>query len=195
MNDAALDAHEHTEHAQHAAHENNPFISQVSITIALLAVVAAATASLETYESGGAIIEANKAVLLQDQATDQWGYYQAKGIKGDMFDLAAEAGGDKAASYLKKVKSEAEKQERAKAEATKLEKERDEAQAVSAIHERRHHQLGIAATLLEMGIAISTIAIITRKRWPWLISTVLGLAGAAVAGIAYSSLATMLPGF
>jgi len=36
--DPALEAHEHAEHAEHAAHARDPFISRVSITVAVLAV-------------------------------------------------------------------------------------------------------------------------------------------------------------
>jgi NADH pyrophosphatase NudC (nudix superfamily) len=36
-----------------------------------------------------------------------------------------------------------------------------------------------------MGIAISTIAIITGKRWPWQASLVLGALGCLVAAVAY----------
>jgi hypothetical protein len=187
MNDAPLEAHEQAEHAEHAAHEKNPFISRVSITIALLAVVAAVTGSLETYESGGAIIAANEAVLSQDEATDQWNLYQAKSLKKNMFVIAADAGGPKADAYRAKAKDEGQGQDKAQAEATRLERERERALAISAQHERRHHRLSIAATLLEMGIAISTIAIITRKRWPWAISGVLGAAGGFVAALAYLS--------
>ena len=43
--DPALEAHEH---AEHAAHARDPFIAKVSITVAVLAVMAAATGSLET---------------------------------------------------------------------------------------------------------------------------------------------------
>ena len=39
--------------------------------------------------------------------------------------------------------------------------------------------------MLEVGIAIATIAIITRKRWPWIGSAALGVLGAAVALSAY----------
>ena len=35
--DPALEAHEHAEHAEHAAHLRDPFISRVSITVAVLA--------------------------------------------------------------------------------------------------------------------------------------------------------------
>ena len=53
MYDAALEAHEQ---ARHAAHENDPFVSRVTITIAVLAVLASAAGSLETFESASAII-------------------------------------------------------------------------------------------------------------------------------------------
>jgi len=185
MHDASLEAHEHTEHAEHAAHAKDPFISQVSITIAVLAVVAAITGSLETFESGGAIIAANEAVLAQDKATDEWNFFQAKSLKKNMYVIAGDAGGPKADTYKAKAKEEGKGQDEAQDEAKKLEHERETALAVSARHEHRHHRLSIAATLLEMGIAISTIAIITRKRWPWVASGVLGLAGAAVALVAY----------
>jgi len=194
MSDPALEAHEHAEHAEHAAHENNPFISQVSITIALLAVVAAVAGSLETYESASAIIEANKAVLSQDKATDQWNFYESKSLKKNMYLLAADANAPKATDYLKKAKDEGDGQLDAQDKAKDLEHERDEALAASAVHESRHHHLGVAATLLEMAIAISTIAIITHKRWPWVISAVLGVVGAVLAAISYTALAAMVPG-
>ena len=185
MTDPALEAHEHAEHAEHAAHENDPFISRVSITIALLAVIATITGSLETLEDGSAIISAQEAVLAQDKATDQWSYFQAKGIKAEGYQLAADQGGAKADAYAKKAKDEQAKQDKAYDEAKGLEKEREAAIAVSKGHEERHHRLALGATLLEMGIAISTIAIITRKRWPWAASGVLGVAGIAVAIYAY----------
>jgi hypothetical protein len=187
MHDAALEAHEHTEHAHHAAHEQDPFVSRVSITIAILAVVAATAGSLETFESATAIIEANKAALAQDRATDEWNLYQAKSLKKNMYAIAADAGGARAADYKAKAADEASGQNGAQTEAKALEKEREQDLALSDRHERRHHRLGIAATLLEVGIAISTIAIITRQRWPWMGAVALGLAGAAVAGLAYLS--------
>jgi hypothetical protein len=181
MSDPALEAHEHTEHAEHAAHAGDPFISRVSITIAILAVIAATAGSLETYESASAIIEANKAVLSQDKATDEWNLYQARSLKKNMFSIAADGGGAKAAAYKTKADAEGAGQQEAFNEDKALEGEREHDLALSDTHEKRHHRLGIAATLLEIGIAISTIAIITRQRWTWIASGVLGLAGAAVA--------------
>jgi hypothetical protein len=181
----ALEAHEHLEHAEHAAHANDPFISRVSITIALLAVLAAAAASLETFEASSAIIAANEAVLSQDQATDQWGLYEAKSIKRNLFEMAAAAGGAKAADYAAKAKDEGHDQIEAQAEAKRMEGERAAKLRESAAHEGHHHRLAIGATLMEVGIAVATIAIITRKRWPWLTSLGLGVVGAVVALTTY----------
>jgi hypothetical protein len=185
MVDLPLEAHEHAEHAEHAAHENDPFTSLVSITIAILAVIAAAAGSLETFESASAIIEANKAVLFQDRATDQWNLYEFKSLKKNIYGLAADQGGPKADADKAKSKDEAAGQDAAQAEAKALEAQRDEALKLSDRHERRHHRLAIGATLVEIGIAISTIAIITRKRWPWIGAAGLGAIGAAVALLAY----------
>jgi hypothetical protein len=185
MSDPALEAHEHAEHAEHAAHENNPFISLVSITIALLAVIAAVTGSLETIEDGSAIIDANKAVLAQDQATDQWDFFQAKSLKKHMYTIASLGGGANADKFAAIAKKEGQDADGVQAEAKKLEGERETLLAESRAHEERHHRLSLGATLLEIGIAIATIAIITRHKLTWALSGVLGLVGAAVAVLAF----------
>jgi hypothetical protein len=187
MSDIALEAHEHAEHAAHAAHEGSPFTSLVSITIALLAVVAAIAASLETVESSGAIIAANEAVLAQDKATDTWAFFQAKSLKKHIYGIAADQGGPKADEYKKTSKKEGDESLAIQNDAKKLEAEREHLLSVSQIHEARHHRLTIGATLLEIGIAISTIAIITRRRLPWIVSGLLGIAGMVIAATAYVS--------
>jgi hypothetical protein len=182
---SAFEAHEHAEHAKHASHHEDMFGAKVSITIALLAVAAAVTSSLETYESAGAIIAANEAVLAQNKATDTWNLYEAKSLKKNLYALAADAGGAKAAGYAAKATSEGADEDSSKRQAEGLESDSRHALAVSQAHEARHHRLTLGATLLEIGIATSTIAIITRRRWSWIASSILGLAGAAVAISAY----------
>jgi hypothetical protein len=61
---------EHFEHAEHAALLGDPFLTQVAVTIAILAVIAATVGSLETLETAAAIGDKNAAVLLQNKATD-----------------------------------------------------------------------------------------------------------------------------
>jgi len=185
MDDAALTAHEHLEHAEHAAHERDPHTSLVAITIAVLAVGASVVSSLENFESTAAITAGNGAVLAQDQATDQWAFFEAKSLKKNLFAIAATQGGPHAADFDKKSKEEGAGQDEAQADAKHLEDQREALIKQSEAHETRHHHLTIGATLLEMGIALSTIAIVTKRRWPWFAALALGAVGAIVSGAAY----------
>jgi Domain of unknown function (DUF4337) len=56
----------------------------------------------------------------------------------------------------------------------------------SARHETRHHWLTGAATLIEIGIALSTMAIITRRQSFWFGAMGLGAVGIALFAMAYS---------
>ena len=183
--DPALEAHEHAEHAEHAAHARDPFISRVSITVAVLAVMAAAAGSLETVEGGRAITQSSEAVLAQDKATDSWNEYQADSLKRHMYEIAAVAGGPKTAEYEKEIGKDREGQDKAREKAEDAEKDRDLLLRGSARHEERHHWLTGAATLIEIGIALSTVAIITSRRTFWFSAMGLGSVGAALFAVAY----------
>lgn len=165
--DSALKAHEHREHAEHAAHQNDPFIARVSITVAFLAVLSAVAGSLETVEGGKALTSSGEAVLSQDKATDAWNEYQADSLKKHIYGIAADAGGPNADRYRKKVKEQTDAQPEIRKRAEESEAERTALLAESAKHEGRHHWLTGAATLYEIGIALSTVAIITRISWMW----------------------------
>jgi hypothetical protein len=186
--DSPLEEMEHREHAEHAAEAaetGDKLISQVTFTIAVLAVVAAISASLETTESDAAIAAKNDAVLAQDQATDQWGFANSKSLRRKVYEIAADAGGAKAAAYTKSAAHESADQKQAQAQAQALEARRDAAIERSERHETRHGRLTVASTLLHMAIAIATLAIILRRRWPWLTAIALSVAGLLVAGWAY----------
>lgn len=179
---------EHAEHAEHAVHSGDPFLAKVSVTIAVLAVIAATVGSFETVESGKAITDKNESVLLQNQATDLWGYFQGQSIKKNMYDLAAAGQTDKAlqADYVTKARGYEDQSTEARTRAEALEKDRDAKLEESNAHESRHHLLTAAVTLLHVSIAIATISIIMRgRRWPWYGAMGLGVVGAAVAIFAY----------
>ncbi len=188
MEDSPAEHMEHAEHAEHAAHSGDPFLTKVSVTIAILAVVAATMGSFETVESSSAITEKNESVLLQNRATDQWGFFEAQSIKKNMYDLAAGNQADPArqAELVKKARQYESDGGGVKKQAEDLEKERDVKLMESNAHEHRHHILTAAVTLLHVSIAIATIAIIMRgRRWPWYSAMALGVAGTILAGFAY----------
>lgn len=177
----ALEAHEHHEHAEHALEARDPFISRVSVTIAVLAVLAAVTGSLEVTASGQAITSASRAVLNQDQATDSWNAYQAASIKKHLYELAA---GERPARAAELARAQAKydaDQDKYQEAAKRAEEGRERAEKASEAAEHRHHRLTLAATLLQIGIAVSTVAIITRARPFWYGALVLGGAGAVAA--------------
>lgn len=180
-----LEAREHAEHAAHAAHSGGGMVAWVSMTIAVLAVLAAIVGSLETMASGKAINEKNEAVLAQTKASDSWNEYQANSLKKHIYGIAADQGGPKADKYRKTQAEKAADETKIQDEAKALEKERDEHRRAAEEAEAREHRLTVAATLLHMGIAIATIAIIAGKRWPWLASIALGVVGSAIAVWAY----------
>ena len=188
-NDPALEAHEHAEHAEHAAHARDPFIAKVSITVAVLAVMAASAGSLETVEGGRAITQSSEAVLAQDKATASWNEYQADSLKRHMYEIAQSSiggnGGAKAEDYRTEIGKDREGQAKAREKAEEAEKDRDARLRESAAHEERHHWLTGAATLIEIGIALSTVAIITRRRTFWFTAMGLGVIGAVLFGSAY----------
>jgi len=184
-NDPALDAHEHAEHAEHAAHARDPFISRVSITVAILAVMAATAGSLETVEASRAIAQSSEAVLAQDKATDSWNEYQADSLKRHMYEIALVSGGTKTEEYLRDIKEQRESQNKAREKAGEAEHERDTRLRDSALHEDRHHWLTGAATLVEIGIALSTVAIITKRSTFWFSAIGLGAVGTALFAVAY----------
>src|SRR6059058_4509644 len=69
------------EHVHHSAeHSRERWISWVALSTAILAVLAAIAGLLSGKH-------ANEAMMNQIQASDQWGYYQAKSIKAAVLDV------------------------------------------------------------------------------------------------------------
>lgn len=157
--------------------------------IALTTALFAACAAIASLLAGGTVNEAlalkTEATQLQAQASDQWAYYQAKGIKVAVF----EAQKGVLASVDKAVPSETDnnimryktEQAVAKRNAEELERERQRKgeEADHLIH--RHHYFAYAVALLQVGIALGAVAALTRKRLAWIGSSVLGLMGAGIA--------------
>jgi hypothetical protein len=178
-----LEARESAERAEEA--KKDKFNSRVTLTIAMMAVLAAVGASLETTEGDKTIVAKNDAVLEQNQATDQWNEYEAKSLKKNLYALAADEGGPKAAAYAKIAAQNTVDQKKIAEEAKGFEEKRKQYGEVAEIHERRHGRLTIASTLLHMAIAIATLAIILHRPWPWYAALALTAAGMGLGVWAY----------
>ena len=162
-------------------------------TIALTTALFAALAALASLEAGGTVNEAlalkTEATRLQGEASDQWSYYQAKGLKAAVADaqkniwLALDKTppadlATNAARYL-----DDQKTSREKAEA--LEHERDAKTDESNALMHRHHYFADAVALLQVAIALGAIAALTRRRAAWVGSAILGVIGCGLFGFAF----------
>ena len=154
--------HEEIHHS--AEHGGAPWISWVALSTAILAVLAAIAGLL----SGS---HANEAMMSQIEASDQWGYYQAKSIKASVLEAkmtlastAVEADKEKAAKYQ-------EEQAEIKHEA-----EHKQAEAKSNFHQ--HEVFARSVTMFQIAIAIAAISALTKKRRFWFVSLIFGAAGA-----------------
>jgi hypothetical protein len=177
---------DHFEHAEHVPHLGDPFLTQVSITIAILAVIAATVGSLETIETAATIGAKNAAVLLQTKVADNWSFYQAKSIKKNMYAIAAAQGGPAADDFKKQSERYGADEKELFDQGQKFELQTDEKLHDSERHEQRHHMLTASVTFLHVAIAIATISIIMRgQRWPWYTSIALGLVGTLAGAYAY----------
>ena len=97
-------------------------------------------------------------------------------LKKHLYGIAADAGEANAERYHKTSDEQKATQTEVKKHAMEDEAARDEKLAEGRVHDHRHHRLAVAATLAEIGIAICTVAIITRRRSFRLGSLMLSLA-------------------
>ncbi len=154
--------------------------------LALTTVVLAVCATLSTFKGGGF---STKAVLSQTQASNQWAYYQAKSIKGYVYEMQKEKleleikaletknqnpvvneYKEKIASYEKKITRYNEEKTQIEKDARRLETVKDDA--------LKHSQaFGVAVIYLQIAILLSSIAALMKIRYVWIIGLVCGAAG------------------
>ena len=132
----------------------------VALTTAVIAVLAAITGLL-------AGDHADEAMLSQMRSSDQWAFYQAKGIKSDILAISNKV---LLAVGKQPVVEDAAKISENKAEQAKIMAEAKAAAKESEEHSVRHKILARGVTLFQVAIAIGAISIITKRKPLWLAS-------------------------
>jgi len=158
---------EHLEHHAHATQDK--FVSAIALSTAILAAFAAVSALL-------AGDHANEAMISQIQSSDQWAYYQAKGIKAAVLNTKAallEAQGQKANSKDQEKLAEYAKEQ------AEIQKTAEEKQHEAESHLHKHKLLAGGVTLFQIAIAVGAISALTRRRAFWGVSLVFGAIGLA----------------
>ena len=157
--------------------------------IALTTAIFAAVTAVVSLHAGSTVNEAlvlkSEATQLQARASDQWAYYQAKGIKGAIASSAASAyaaSGRATPDSLRSIPARySADQVSIQAEARKLEAERDAKSAEADGLLAAHHHLAFAVALLQVAIALGAVAALTRQRIALGLSAVSGVAGIIIA--------------
>jgi hypothetical protein len=155
------------EKMEEAAEHHRGWIAKVALSSALLAVAAAISALLAGHH-------ANEAMLEQMQATDQWAFYQAKGIKASVVRSKLEL-----LDALQKPIS-ADDQARVgtyEREQKEIEEKGHELEHSSEKHMAHHGSLAIAVTIFQIAIAMGAISVLARRPKLWFVSLGLGAAG------------------
>jgi response regulator RpfG family c-di-GMP phosphodiesterase len=176
----ANEAQELQEHAEHAAHSDS--LRAVAFTMSLLAVLVAVVTVVGHRTH-------TEAVLNQAKASDTWNEYQAKKIRAYNTQLETDLLGvavvtDKEAAQ-KIAKGYADHQAKW---AEDLEKEKKVAESFEGRVELAEHKadyFDFAEALLEIGLVISSVTLLTKSRIYWyfgmgfsvigVVATVMGL--------------------
>jgi hypothetical protein len=159
-------------------------------TIALTTAVLAACAAIAALQSGAAVNHAlilkTEATRLQAEASDQWAYYQAKGIKAAIQAASRvawlAAGKPVPPAHDAEMARYAAEQEEIKKLAEAKERERDAASREADQLLRRHHGFANAVALMQVAIALGAVAALTRMRWIWYGSLLIGGTGLVLFG-------------
>ena len=153
---------EHIHHeAMHADPKHQSMMSKAAILSAFLAVAAAVCALFSGHY-------ANEAMISQIKASDQWAFFQAKGIKSSILQMQNEI--NPSAKLVEKTETYKKEQDQIKENAAILEES-----SHHLLH--KHESLAAAVTLFQVAIALTAIAVLTRKKNFLIISSSFGLLG------------------
>src|SRR5512141_48430 len=111
-------------------HDGGSFLKRIALTTALFAAIAAIAALRAGATVNEALVLKTEAARLQAEASDQWSYYQAKGIKAATAEAARTSwlaiAKEPPAEYAEKQKRYGDEQKDIEKKAREKEKERDE---------------------------------------------------------------------
>jgi uncharacterized protein DUF4337 len=163
------------ENAEHGAHEKS--LAPVTVTMAVFAVLVASV-SLLGHRSH------TEEIILQTKATDQWAYFQAKDIRRHSYETFLDqltVFTVQSADQAEKLKTKYEKEvDRYKDELKEIEEKARDNEKEMLLQQKRADRFDLGEVLLEAGLVICSITLLTRRRFYWAFGLLLGIAGVCV---------------
>lgn len=173
----------HDHQIEHAAQHGSADV--FSGRIAVLTAILATAGALMSYQGGAtqanAVLYKNNAAIKKTEASNQWNYYQAKSSKQNLSELGLTLTNapDKQDFYRQEIARYKKEKEEIKVDAEKLEAQARSWDEQSEAQLHIHHRWAQGTTALQISIALSAIALLTRR--DWLVWGVYGVAGLGVA--------------
>jgi hypothetical protein len=169
-----MEANEVQELKEHAEQGGESAMRPVAFTMSVVAVLVAITTVLGHRTH-------TEAVLDQNKATDQWNLYQAKKIRANDTQLASDllsvitiTNKDAAAKIAKSYADHQTKW------ADDLKEEQEKAEALETTVGRaevRANRFDLSEALLEIGLVISSVTLLTRAKSYWYLGIAFSLCG------------------
>ena len=160
---------------EHAEHAREPFDKRVATT---MAIIAAVLALVSVYGH----IATTEELLLQQKASDQWAFYQAKSIRRYESEIARDVLAASAGSQAaKQAGVYAGNAERYRADSDEISKEAANLENESHVRGHQALRLHIGEIFLEIAIVFASLAILTKRSKLYWTAVAGGLAGIAVA--------------
>ena len=160
----------------------NPWMMPISFTVSVLAVLVAIITLLGHRAH-------TEELLLQSRATDTWAEYQAKNIRRHNYDMLSEmmsVSDFKDAARADKVKQHFRQQiERYDKEKDDTQREAKKLEAEVRLEQGKANRYDLGEAFLEMGLVITSIALLTRRRGYWFAGMLIAALGLASALSAY----------
>ncbi|HEY4772104.1 MAG TPA: DUF4337 family protein [Steroidobacteraceae bacterium] len=162
----------HTEH-EHAA---DPFGRRVGVMVGIIGIILAVV-TIASHRAHTA------TVIAKTEANDQWTFYQAKKIREHLLDVAAGLAGAFGAerdNVRELVQGYLRDRDRYKNEAIAIETDAHAKEAQSATEERRALWLDVGEGLLELGLVLSSLYFLSKRRFFPLLGAIAAIAGTAI---------------
>ena len=158
--------------------KKEPWLNLLALTTVILAVCA----TMATFKGGG---YSTKAVLSQAQASDQWAFYQAKSIKGNLYEVEAmrlkrdlQLASKATAPVLEKSLADVEKKvTKYDSEKADIQKEAHRFEDMKADAQKHGAPFGLAVIYLQIAILLSSIAALMKKPPVYWVGLAVGIVG------------------
>jgi lipopolysaccharide export LptBFGC system permease protein LptF len=184
--------HDHAvEHAaEHGDHgSGDKLAGRIAVASALLATLGALMGFAGGDTQAKAQFYKNEAAITKTEANDKWNYYQAKGVKRNTAEVAANlVHGELSEKYRTEAERYKKEQADIKAEADALEEKVKEWNEHSDHEMHIHHRWALGATAMQIAIALSAIALLARRSWLLYAVGVVATGGCAAAAMAMAGI-------